>query len=213
MFWISALDGLQEKKRFRIYGDTLGVMHDVTALLVALEKNYNSILAYEKAVLPIGATLSMKNEIKKEDLESAVQTLKTKIITNRISDLVTENEFLTIVKVNFNSPGFWEVFGSCNPLRQIREYINERHNRQRDKKYAWDLDKQQKVANIETIRLENDMKRLTIIKEMIIQLRALKVSDKDIFDITKDCYKSMSLLDNHIDNGRITRIEEIEDEI
>lgn len=212
MFWVSSLDELHKKKRFRIYGDTLGAMHDVITLLAALEKNYNSILAYEKIVLPIGATLASKNKIGKEDLELASYELRAKIAFNHVSDFVTENEYLTIVKINFNSPGFWEVLGSYNPLRQIREYINERHNRQRDKNYAWNLEKRQKEVDIEKLILENDMKRLSIIKEMTIQLRALNLSDKEIFDITKDYYDSISLLNNHIDDGRITKIEEVQDE-
>lgn len=211
MFSNEDLELVYRRKKFKIYGETLGATHDVISLLYALEKNYNSILAYEKVLINEGYRFKLHGNCNTDDLKRFYFDLKKKQNNNNISDLISDNDFLIIDKVNFNSPGFWEVIGNCNPLRQIRKYIEERHERQRDKKYNWEMDKMRQEAEIEEIQLHNDMMRLTIIKEMKRQLQSFRIPDEDARDIIEDCYKSISLLNTHIEAGRINKIEEIDD--
>jgi len=46
-------------------------------------------------------------------------------------NIVLPSERLFFSKVNIQSPGFWEVMGSLNPLQQIREYLKDRHERKK----------------------------------------------------------------------------------
>jgi len=54
--------------------------------------------------------------------------LQTKLDKDNI---IPQDERLVISKVTFQSPGFWEFLGSLNPLEQIREYLKDRHERQK----------------------------------------------------------------------------------
>src|SRR5206468_3287516 len=52
-----------------------------------------------------------------------------------LSESILPDDRLTIRKIQVASPGFWEFFGSLNPLQQIREYLNDRHKRRQDREY------------------------------------------------------------------------------
>lgn len=100
------------KNYFRIYGHILGTTQDIIALLYALEKNYRMFLAYENMIVG-----NIQNNcqliLTKEDYDKHYEMQN--IMNLRKHNL--EDEYLYITKINFNSPGFWEVLGNCNPLR------------------------------------------------------------------------------------------------
>lgn len=52
-----------------------------------------------------------------------------------IDSAVLRDDRLIILKVNIQSPDFWEVIGSLNPLEQIREFLKDRHERKIDDHY------------------------------------------------------------------------------
>lgn len=51
------------------------------------------------------------------------------------ADTVLPEHRLVIKSIRIESPGFWEVFASLNPLQQIREYLNDRHKRKQDREF------------------------------------------------------------------------------
>jgi hypothetical protein len=53
---------------------------------------------------------------------------------------------LTLTAANLHSPGFWEFAGSLNPLGQARGYLNERHERCKDKDFRNDIERQKLLA-------------------------------------------------------------------
>lgn len=206
---------MEKNKRFRIYGNILGTMQDVILFLYALEKNYNYILMIDKLLSTTIHNYRIKNFLREYE---AYQLDIKKEFTDfynclELKDLISDEERLTILSVNFNSPGFWDVIGSLNPLSQIREYIQDRHLRKRDMEFLESEKKSKELAN-EKIKLENDILKLEITQTMINQLKAIGLSDEEIFPIIKDYYTSLSLLDSHIDSGRIINMEIIcDDEI
>lgn len=203
------INSLYKRKKFKIYCNALGTMNDVISLLSALENNYNLIFAYEK--IRIESILNYAENINNIDKYCKDVHLKFRYLQEEnFSKLILSNEYLVINRINFNSPGFWEVIGSCSPLRQIRKYVSERHERQRDKVYAWELDKKYKEAEIDEKELNNDLLRLTITKEMISQLESIDIPNKDINEIVWKSYQNLSLLNRHIDEDRITYIEEMD---
>jgi hypothetical protein len=72
----------------------------------------------------------------------------------QIDQIVPERR-LQLTRVSIQSPGFWEVLGSLNPLLQIREYLKDRHERRKDRSYR-------EPAERERLRLENEVLQRTI---------------------------------------------------
>lgn len=197
-----------EKRKFRIYGNVLGEVHDVAMFLYTIEANYNNLLAYDKAIMEsvINASFPFRNH------DRILSTFMRFANDYHVEEFIAPEDKLIICSINFNSPGFWEVLGSWNPLNQIREYINERHARKRDKEYAWELDKKTMQTEVEKKRLENDMLRVELIQTITKQLQSIGLDEENILHITKNCYKNLELLNEHIDEDRITKIEAVDDE-
>ncbi|MDE5818309.1 MAG: hypothetical protein K2I07_03175 [Lachnospiraceae bacterium] len=198
-----------KRKKFRIYGEALGSVKDVSSMLSALEKIY-------KTFLECGMIIYESKFIRKDKLHKRgtiqFEFDKQKFKFQAPYYLTPEDVILVIDKVNFNSPGSWDVIGSWNPLSQIRKYVNERHERIKDKRYGWELDKKMKEAELEEKKLRNDQIRLEITKEIIEQLKETGMSSRDLSSVAQDYYKNLRLLDTHIDSGRIVQIEEVDDE-
>lgn len=132
---------------------------------------------------------------------------------------------LQISKVNFNSPGFWEFLGSLNPLQQIREYLNDRHERKKDNEYRNPLDKEKlslendKLKNeldLQTIEkdtklLENMALQNKIIKERLEMIKNLGLpKEKMLALIDKQFVEPMLKLNKYQDNGLISEVNIVE---
>lgn len=202
-------------ERARIYGDFLGTVKDVIATLETLCQAYYIFLLLDIAI---------------NNLESA-----KKILCLDVSDLseysyvlkkyggykyILPNEDLVISKINFNSPGFWEVIGALNPLTQIREYINDRHNRKRDKQF-WKSELYKSALENQKLELENQklalqnqeysielsLKKIALTKEIYSVLQNSGCSEAELRKFTNECVGTLAKLEHCIDDNRITRVE------
>ena len=198
-----------EKRKVRIYGNTLGEVKDVALFLYTLETNYKNLLAYDKAIMESVISTTFPYPTYEKVLSRFMRFASECCV----DEFLEPEDKLVICSINFNSPGFWEMIGSWNPLNQIREYINERHARKRDKEYAWELDKKIIQTEVEKKNLENDMLRVELIQNITKQLQLIGLDKEYILHITKNCYKNLELLNEHIDEERITKIEVVDDEI
>lgn len=50
-------------------------------------------------------------------------------------EAVVPEHRLVVKRVRIESPGLWEFAASLNPLQQIREYLNDRHQRRQDREF------------------------------------------------------------------------------
>lgn len=131
--------------------------------------------------------------IPKDNLPNLLE-LQSKI---NIDKIILPSERLIISKVNIQSPGFWEVLGSLNPLQQIREYIKDRHERKKDQKYR--SRQEEEIGELE-IQVRKDK----IINQRIETLRELGYSDVEIRQlVTAMVIQPLNRLGNHQDNGQI----------
>jgi hypothetical protein len=114
-----------------------------------------------------------------------------------IDKIILPSDRLIISKVNIQSPGFWEVLGSLNPLQQIGEYIKDRHERKKDEKYR---SRQEEEIG----ELEIQERRDRIVNQRIETLRGLGYSDAEIRQfVTAMVIQPLNRLGNHQDNGQI----------
>src|SRR4051794_21952202 len=54
-------------------------------------------------------------------------------LTERLPDDAIAAEPLVVQRVVLESPGIWEFLGTLNPLEVLRKYLNDRHERQKDR--------------------------------------------------------------------------------
>lgn len=114
-----------------------------------------------------------------------------------IEKIVLPSDRLIISKVNIQSPGFWEVLGSLNPLQQIREYIKDRHERKKD--YQYRSRQEEEIGN-----LEIEERRNRIINQRIETLRGLGYSDSEIRQfVMAMVIEPLNRLGRYQDNGQI----------
>lgn len=114
-----------------------------------------------------------------------------------VDKIVIPEDRLVISKVNIQSPGFWEVLGSMNPLKQIREFLKDRHERQKDKDYRNRQDE-------EKGNLEIEEQRNKVINGRVETLRNLGYSDQEIRQLISAWVdEPLNRLGRHQDNGQI----------
>ncbi len=119
-----------------------------------------------------------------------------------IDRIVLPSDRLLISKVNIQSPGFWEVLGTLNPLQQIREYINDRHERKKDNQYRCRQEK--KIGELEIAEREN-----RLLNERIETLKSLGYSEIEIRQfVDLMVIEPLSRLGKHQDNGQIEGTDE-----
>jgi hypothetical protein len=87
---------------------------------------------------------------------------------------------LELRRVSIHSPGFWEFLGGLNPLKQLREYLNDRHERRKDQEYR-------ELAEKERLCLENELlqrqileKENTILRDQLSIMREVGLGDAEI---------------------------------
>ena len=132
--------------------------------------------------------------IRQKDALPNLLELQSKI---DIAKIVLPSDRLFISKVNVQSPGFWEVCGSLNPLNQIREYIKDRHERKKDDQYR--SRQEEEIGELEIEKRRNE-----IINQKIDTLQRLGCSEAEIRQlVTAMVFEPLDRLGRHQDNGQI----------
>jgi hypothetical protein len=107
------------------------------------------------------------------------------------------SDTLKINKVNIQSPGFWEFLGALNPLQQIREYLNDRHERNKDKKYR--SRQEEELGGLSIMEKKNN-----IVSQRIEILKGLGYSETEIRQLVSSLIiEPLNKLDQHQDRGLI----------
>ncbi len=91
-------------------------------------------------------------------------------------DMVPVGNHLLLHSVSLRSPGFWDFVGKLNPLEVIRLYLNDRHERRKDREYREDAER-------EKLRLENELLRSKAFEARLKFLRELGMTDEELAPI------------------------------
>jgi len=102
---------------------------------------------------------------------------------------------LSIEKVKFESPGFWEFFGKLNPIESIREIIRDFTYRNKNEK---------KKGEIENLILET-----TLVSERIDVLKKVGYTDREIKEFVELRLGApfRKLSENHLNDDNFLKIE------
>jgi len=126
----------------------------------------------------------------------------------QIATLVTRRERLILHAVRLESPGVWEFLGSLNPLEVIRKYLNDRHQRKKDRNYRDAAEQQKLKLENERAYLENELLKNRIIDERLQILRDRGFSDRDWSSLLNELlYKPLKALDHYQDTQIIDEAE------
>ena len=111
--------------------------------------------------------------------------------------IVLPSESLMINRVNIQSPGFWEFLGSLNPLQQTREFLKDRHERNKDKNYR--SRQEEELGELSIMERKNN-----IVNQKIEILKRLGYSEAEIRQlVTSMVLKPLNQLGKHQDIGLI----------
>ena len=77
----------------------------------------------------------------------------------RIIKHIPQADRLFLNRVSMSSPGFWEFIGKWNIFEQLRLYLNERHERQKDRDYRNEHEKRRGELRIEYIERQHKILR------------------------------------------------------
>jgi hypothetical protein len=103
--------------------------------------------------------------------------------------------------VSLTSPGFWDFVGTLNPLEVLRHYLNDRHERRKDRSYRESAE-QRRLA-LENLSLQNK-----VIAERIRIAKELGATDRDLAPLLNELInKPLTALDRHQDKGIIENTE------
>lgn len=67
---------------------------------------------------------------------------------------------LIVREVHLSSPGFWSFLGALNPLEALRNFLNDRHERQKDRKYR-------ELAEASKLELENRLLEVSYLDKIL----------------------------------------------
>lgn len=192
-----------EKGHIRILAMRGGTIGEITSFLYDIEKAYNQIYLFETFVLSdFNPRLRRYSPL----LEFGVSLPN---VTSQLSeDLILPEYRLFIEKVSIQSPGFWEVFGSLNPLQQIREFLNDRHKRRQDREYKEEQEKKRLILENELIQRQIYEKDNAWIRERIQIMKELGCSEQEIKALIWANYgKPLAELGKHQDSGLIGGVD------
>lgn len=108
---------------------------------------------------------------------------------------------LVLSGVRLESPGFWDFVGKLNPLEVLRQYLNDRHERRKDRNYR-------ESAEQRRLELENIARQNQVIAECLKTARDYGASDRDLAPLVNTLlYRPLTALGRNVDRGVIEYAE------
>ncbi len=164
------LNTTRENRTIKILADRAGTVKELTTYLTDLENAYNSLYAFDKFLdyHHPDSRRRMRHFIYEFGLP-----LNYSLKLDNSPELIKPIDRLVISRISIQSPGFWEIVGSLNPLQQIREYLKDRHERRKDAEWREKTEKEKAILENELIQkqiVDYDNKlqvdRIKILKEI-----------------------------------------------
>ncbi len=201
----------RQQGKIRVYGQGSVEVEFVSAYLIDLKHAYDSILVFESVIDGLKRA-SREFPFPWHPLYTyygwplgprrAVHHVRDWPPTaEEISSLVPHSEQIILSAVQLQSPGHWEFLGTLNPLEVIRKYLNDRHEREKDREYRNAAEKRRLM--LDNLVLENE-----IISSRVKIAKELGATDRDIAPLLNELvYKPLMALGRHQDKGIIEHAE------
>jgi DNA-binding transcriptional MerR regulator len=191
-----------ETTTLKILANRAGSVTEITNYLQDLEIAYNSLYAFHKFI-------DIYSERRKSlfPFDSGAYLSYNLKLDNSIENIVPEDRLL-ITKISIQSPGFWEVLGSLNPIQQLREFLKDRHERRKDIEWREQTEREKGVLENQLIQRQINESENRTVRERIEIFRELGFSNEEIRDIIwTNLSKPLIELGKHQDTGLINGAE------
>jgi hypothetical protein len=197
---------MPEEARLRINGHGQVEVELVTAYLFDLKHAYDSILVFESVVEGMGRVpwprLSMVFGWPVASRRGPKYTPGWPPTPKQVASFVPRKQQLVLSAVNLASPGFWEFLGTLNPLEVLRQYLNDRNERRKDREYRDSAEKTR-------LFFENVILKSKAISSAVKVAREdLGATDEDLAPLLNELiYRPLANLDRHQDKHLIEDAE------
>ena len=119
----------------------------------------------------------------------------------QVASFIPRTEQLVLAAVTLTSPGFWEFLGSLNPLEVLRKYLNDRHERRKDREYR-------ETAERRRLEIENFERETHAIAERVRLGKEIGATDTDLAPLLNEfVHKPLRALDRYQDRAVIEHAE------
>jgi hypothetical protein len=178
----------------RIHSSRLGPATELIEFLTDLNSTYEHLWAFELIVREAKARYAEEGFFFRRPRGSSSRILRT---IRRPADVVLPDEQLQLSRITFSSPGFWEAIGALNPLETLRQFVNDRHERRKDRQYRESLEARR-------LFLETEQLRVDVVKSQVELLRDLGIPDDRIrAAVVRHVSEPLKALEKHQDSGLI----------
>jgi hypothetical protein len=181
---------LHQGSVLRIYGNGEVLVEDTFQYLSALEEAYNGAYVFFKIV---EEAEEITNFYGRQRLPMPIKNLLglnwLPFDAKKVRSFVPKGERLKLIGVELHSPGFWDFLGKLNPLEVIRLYLNDRHERQKDREYRNREEERE-------LRIKNDELDFELLKKKYEFFKTIGMSEQDITllkeQLLLDCFKPIN---------------------
>lgn len=199
---------MPQEARLRVHGHGGVEVELVTAYLTDLKHAYDSVLLFEAT---IDVTRRIARDFPFPQYLFGPEFLASRRIGGRarywpptpeeIASAVPRKEQLILSAVSLSSPGAWEFLGTLNPLEVLRNYLNDRHERRKDREYRESAERRHLA--LENLSLEN-----RVISERVRLAKEIGATDRDLAPLLNELiYRPLVALDRYQDKGVIEYAE------
>ncbi|WP_156464249.1 hypothetical protein [Afipia sp. Root123D2] len=170
----------------RIRGVSGVPLDQIQTLFGAVLTAYNSVLLFDSITWQVAAMAHEFERFSPEFRYRSPRLLRRQFLSKigfyyrqsqteyfSPNEMVPAESQLVLRGATFNSPGFWEFFGKLNPLEVLRLYLNDRHERRKDKSYR-------EGHENEKLRLENELRKNEIFSGKLRILREMGVTEEEL---------------------------------
>ena len=118
-----------------------------------------------------------------------------------VASMVGKSQSLVLSSVRLESPGSWKFLGISDSLEVVRKYLNDRHERRKDREYR-------EATAEEKGRLENELLRTKVLSEKIKVAKQLGATEEDLAPVLGQLlYDPLDELAVFQDRGIITDVK------
>jgi hypothetical protein len=199
---------MPQQAHLRVYGQGDIEVELVTAYLSDLKFAYDAIIVFEAVIDRMRRTyreLPFSPFIQGWPLLASRRAFRYPRdwppTPAEIASLVPRSEQLVLTAVDLRSPGFWEFLGTLNPLEVISKWLNDQHERRKDRDYR-------ETAEKRRLEIENFQRETQAIAERVQLAKELGAADNDLAPLLNELvYKPLSALDRRQYEGVIQNAE------
>lgn len=179
--------------RIRGRGD-LSVAH-AREFLEAIEQAYDGVLVFSGMRTRLGATVQAPQGVDVLGGWLGGAAPQAQRLSTEAS--VWPRDRLILSRVELHSPGFWEFVGSLNPLQVLRGFLQDVHERKKDRAYR-------NTAEKRRLNLENDLLEIKVIREQVALARDAGVPDEILLlAVNRLLSGPLRRLERSVDDGTI----------